>query len=1797
MANQESHPKGKVDILHEESSLESFFLKIKNISFQVLSVLLKNEEEEVLMVFIMTGVDYMQMHSFPFHAKLQHVWKATTFLQIIFQLFNVFHIKNYMPHINFVTYIIGIYFLDFIILLIILDILYVSYSFSQKKFSITWPLKILNQVTSYFVTVFFLPITENLFSVLECEKNAEGVQSLATFETIECWKGWMLVHQIVTSLFNLIFVIISSIVALTFFEPRMTSKNKTARQDSLAEVIFIITKVACQILFNFVPEGNDWFLVLLSFTFSACLYWSYNFEEPYYDKFVGKFFNIATTYYLWTNVMLLVSLVFYETEFNGGLIIWILGLPFICFIMLTSKKSRIDTLITSQTKFRSGEQIQGHLRYVLELIGTQKTDRNSYMLLIGYVEKHKEVCQEEDCPLKIKKTRKGKHADIEMDEIIKNLIKELGRLYQNGLRKFPTCTKLRLSYAFFLFERLKKKEEALVQFKLSMTTKPTFDEQFIIYRYMEQISSSQEEEDEDEEEENDVVKKIEFDSHMSQCEEYMKLAAAKHKEFWANLREDNNIALGRLNILGSGISQCVYKSKEHFNGMLKINNQLPQPYKVFGQYLIRVLNQREQGIELLQKGRELAKLQQKTQKIDDIEDLINDPRPYLVTYKKFQSNTQIQAINLLFSVLFGFQKEEIQGKELKVILPNQFTDIHETLIQQMNDNMIQGNYISNYIDNPQQRFGRHRSGYIFPITYNVKPLSDDYTKFYVNIEADMQTRSQIIILTNEDFIVTDISSSAITYFDINLAMIKNDIKFGIENIISDFETEKEVYLKKGKEFNFNNQAFMVSCQTQLVPIENKDAIDEEQYLTYEILGYIFKIDKLERGMIINQQQIQQQFQQPSLNAPSNTSFQNLSMPSNLNPKETFKDYIKDIQKENLNSYRDAQFTYRDAITQNTYRDTVTENTYRDTYREETTKLKDQSQINYSPNLPLSSPVQNIPIISSANNLSMTNLSMQNLFSLEAQSSKNAPQSTTNNNGHVFNLNIQNLQFNKKITNDNSPLPLSSNRGSARNVLIKQKNYNSQSSFPMIVLEQNNLAENDLSSSSNQEVVNNCQQKQNKFSKFLFDFYKTPAEDETFFYDEDDSTNQYSMVKKETKNYSKDIKTKRLFNNQIINIYDGDDNENQEEEDEDNEDSVFKNENNYYQSQEEYEVFNQNNTSQIIQKSLNYDHKHQLISIFKWVSFMWLMCILIISIFQCALTIIKLNQYSEDMDIMFEFSQRNFKAVSIVSQAIDLVYIKQDLYFPNYIFMDEIRQNMSSTIVSISNITTSIGDSYLDYFADNQSSSQMKIFSSSLQNNFRIQIVDNDQLINSLVSLGALIISQDDSQISLDNGYFNSIIYNYYHTIGEFIEQQNQQIYDAVNNRLNSPQYELIAAFFVLGTIGILNMILFIYFMISLKDQRENILFLFLDIPIKHINFLYKNCDSFLKKYVSIQELINRNENQGQDSSDDEDQDRDMNTRKLYKDDQQTTNEDEKELEKEIMKKRIKIIKNYKKHKFRGQQFMILKCFIVLAFSFIYSIIDLAEVIKLQSQISSLIDQYSYDLNISYKFQNYFNVLKITLINPNYPIENITAQNYVVNQYNKLLGRNGKLQQFNFDILNNYDDIENAYYKVFYMNGCSLLDQEIQSECQMYINNSLQIGLDNAIQFYASYFQQTLNELLVNNAQSSTLSKDKFFVETNISLQKFVDPLIQYFTSAENDSLTASIQTTNNLETLLVILFNIFLILIFLIFWLPKISDMNVEINRTIQMLNMIPLKVMKENRNIRAFIKYLIDQTHKQSDT
>ena len=151
-----------------------------------------------------------------------------------------------------------------------------------------------------------------------------------------------LFHTVVTLIVSFLFVLICCIVTMTLFEPRMTTNSMTARQNSFGEVVFIINKIVCQFVFSFSPFTSYLPYSIMLFLLSAPLYWSYNItQQPYYDKRTIKFFRIVSTYYFWTNFMLLVANICLFFEIRNGLVIWICGFIFIGITIFFERKSNI----------------------------------------------------------------------------------------------------------------------------------------------------------------------------------------------------------------------------------------------------------------------------------------------------------------------------------------------------------------------------------------------------------------------------------------------------------------------------------------------------------------------------------------------------------------------------------------------------------------------------------------------------------------------------------------------------------------------------------------------------------------------------------------------------------------------------------------------------------------------------------------------------------------------------------------------------------------------------------------------------------------------------------------------------------------------------------------------------------------------------------------------------------------------------------------------------------------------------------------------------------------------------------------------------------------------------------------------------------------------------------------------------------------------------------------------------------------------------------------------------------------
>ena len=205
---------------------------------------------------------------------------------------------------------------------------------------------------------------------------------------------------------------------------------------------------------------------------------------------------------------------------------FILGIPIIFAYISTLSNKGIELLFTSLNKFESGEKVQKQIRFYLDLVHKKEKARDSHTILRGYINIYEETCTLQECALK-KYLYNLTYNNLDTTLF---LLQHAENLYQNGISKFPNCTSLRISYAFFLFERLNKKQQSNLELTNAEKYSPKFDEQFIIYRCKKLIEENSTEGG-DHDENLDVVSNIAYKNHFTQCRKFFSIIFYFFKKF------------------------------------------------------------------------------------------------------------------------------------------------------------------------------------------------------------------------------------------------------------------------------------------------------------------------------------------------------------------------------------------------------------------------------------------------------------------------------------------------------------------------------------------------------------------------------------------------------------------------------------------------------------------------------------------------------------------------------------------------------------------------------------------------------------------------------------------------------------------------------------------------------------------------------------------------------------------------------------------------------------------------------------------------------------------------------------------------------------------------------------------------------------------------------------------------------------------------------------------------------------------------------------------------------------------
>lgn len=301
----------------------------------------------------------------------------------------------------------------------------------------------------------------------------------------------------------------------------------------------------------------------------------------------------------------------------GHVIIICIGIPIIFGIVKSLREKRIESLLlTGLDKLKSDIDVINQIVAIQQKIGASNSSREEDLTLIGLVNLHVLECTNLHCPCKNEgllydaatsksSERKGTFIKLPIlvgyhkDKIFLNHFCKI--LYEDALKKFHNSSMLHISFSHFLFDTMKNVHAALVELNHGKKSKPTIQQQFLIYKFRYLIENDIKEEASNA---NDIFTQLtnicEFERLMIELQKSMERVCNNQIEFWTQISNQTP----DLNILYEFSKKIYDGSKETediWNKLCQINSNYSKALNLYGNFLIEIKKNNQLGCDLLEK--------------------------------------------------------------------------------------------------------------------------------------------------------------------------------------------------------------------------------------------------------------------------------------------------------------------------------------------------------------------------------------------------------------------------------------------------------------------------------------------------------------------------------------------------------------------------------------------------------------------------------------------------------------------------------------------------------------------------------------------------------------------------------------------------------------------------------------------------------------------------------------------------------------------------------------------------------------------------------------------------------------------------------------------------------------------------------------------------------------------------------------------------------------------------------------------------------------------------------------------
>ena len=818
--------KAKTYYSQHDTSLEEKSFKIK--TFNLFYEISKEKQYNKWAISIFIILEMLQLISYAFDEPHKLLWKIKeSNIDKIATILGATRIVTLMEYINF-----PIYMVIFILLIVIIFVLFL-YILMEILLLNQFQTKLYekcvfftNLLINPICTFLFIPISELILLPLKCKNgNIDIVKNGA-----KCYENLYYLYFILGIIGSILLLICCLYLIFFYFFPFQYYSSEL-RTNSNNEIILLISKFI--IIYRMILIKNQYISILIILILNLFLLTN-EFHNPTYNNyFINLICSIRNISGFWTYFILLVAKILQKTDINGIVYLLLFGYPIIiiCFIIFLNKKELSYENINDKfeninnyllkTSFRI-KLIHSFLDNTKNIINSNNLDyQKNEILLKGSIQKHNDTCLNEECPL-VKFSNNFGNYYVQKQ----SLLNYMNIYFEKGVKRFPQSIKLLIYYIQFNYKQRYNLNSVRTNLTKLKKLEKTFHEEFIIYCIEENVKKMKNKINDSSDNNEQELEKDLIEQKIQRLKFLIENSTKLYGEFWGIFATNitNNLNMLKLYTLGGKLNKYLKEINNIWDTDIKskkIDLSQQSIIQLYSHFLKDILWNKKKSDEIIKKlndehhHRETKKIDEENFHGNNLEALLENQDFIIFCNSNDKGKcTIIQCSNSITNLL-GYEKSEIIGKSLEILMPNILIEFHLQTLQEYIANL-------NISQKPQQDFSRgndnkqilflpkNKVGYIMPYTSKFVIYDDnDFSNSYI-IKAKLEPKENksiytYYILTKNDFTVTNISSSTL-YLGLSMDLLKkhmikmdvlirtnDDRKIKIGEHLGDFEEhEKEI---------------------------------------------------------------------------------------------------------------------------------------------------------------------------------------------------------------------------------------------------------------------------------------------------------------------------------------------------------------------------------------------------------------------------------------------------------------------------------------------------------------------------------------------------------------------------------------------------------------------------------------------------------------------------------------------------------------------------------------------------------------------------------------------------------------------------------------------------------------------------------------------------------------------------------------------------------------------------------------------------------------------------------------------